>query len=109
MKQIYELPLSLGIHSTYKGYRFLIYALELTLEDDERLLFVTKYLYPTVAQRYRTTVNCVDRNLRTIIHHCWNSESRCTLQNITSYPLTTCPTVTEFIDILHWYLRKNGF
>ncbi len=104
-----ELPLALGIHATYKGYHFLVMALELTLEDDDRLLYVTKNLYPTVAHHYHTTIECVDRNLRTVVRNCWNSDQRNLLQNIASYPLKSCPTVTEFIDILHWHLRKKGF
>lgn len=109
MNNIYELPLSLGIHGTYKGYRYLIYALELSLEDEDRLLFVTKNLYPIIAERYHTTIECVDRNLRTVIAHCWKSKNRALLEQISSYPLKDCPTVTEFLDILYWHLKKNGF
>lgn len=109
MNHIYELPLALGIHATYKGYHFLVMVLELTLEDDDRLLYVTKNLYPTVAHHYHTTIECVDRNLLTVVRNCWNSDQRNLLQNIASYPLKSCPTVTEFIDILHWHLRKKGF
>ncbi len=109
MEHVYELPLALGIHATYKGYHFLVMALELTLEDDDRLLYVTKNLYPTIAHHYHTTIECIDRNLRTVIRKCWNSQQRGLLQSIASYPLTSCPTVTQFIDILHWHLKKNGF
>lgn len=109
MEHVYELPLTLGIHATYKSYHFLVMALELTLEDDDRLLYVTKNLYPTIARHYHTNIECIDRNLRTVIRKCWNSQQRGLLQSIASYPLTSCPTVTQFIDILHWHLRKNGF
>ena len=67
MNYLLELPLSLGIHGTYKGYRYLVFALELALSDENQLLYVTKNLYPSVARRYHTTPSCVDRDLRTVI------------------------------------------
>ncbi|MFQ6805773.1 MAG: sporulation initiation factor Spo0A C-terminal domain-containing protein [Lachnospiraceae bacterium] len=67
MNYLLELPLSLGIHGTYKGYRYLVFALELALSDENQLLYVTKNLYPSVARRYHTTPSRVDRDLRTVI------------------------------------------
>lgn len=108
MNYLLELPLALGIHGTYKGYRYLIFALELALADENQLLYVTKNLYPSVARRYHTTPSCVDRDLRTVINRCWNSCGRAHLQRIASYTLDKCPTVSEFLDILYWHLKKKG-
>lgn len=108
MNYLAELPLSLGIHGTYKGYYYLTFALEQVLTDEKQLLFITKTLYPCIARRYHTTPSCVDRNLRTVIGRCWNSCGREHLQQISSYSLEKCPTVSEFLDILYWHLRKKG-
>lgn len=106
MKNVKELPLILGIHSTYKGYHFLVTSLELALEDENRLLFFTKSIFPYVARKYHTNVSCVERNIRTVIHLCWDSSCRQVLQKITPYPLVKPPTVGEFLDILYWYYQS---
>lgn len=108
MNYLAELPLSLGIHGTYKGYHYLVFALELVLADEKQLLFVTKNLYPSIARHYHTTPGCVDRDLRTVISRCWNSCGRDNLQRIASYSLEKCPTVSQFLDILYWHLKKAG-
>ena len=46
MNYLLELPLSLGIHGTYTGYRYLVFALELALSDENQLLYVTKISIP---------------------------------------------------------------
>ena len=106
MKSIHELPLSLGIHSTYKGYHYLVTALELAIQNEDNLIFVTKNIFPIVARKYHTNVHCVERNIRTIILNCWNSPYRKTLQEIAPCPLYKPPSVGEFIDILFWKIKS---
>ena len=43
-EQIRELLLTLGIHSTHRGFHFLLYALLLCLQDEDYLLFIGKKL-----------------------------------------------------------------
>lgn len=107
MLQIEELPLTLGIHRTYKGYHFTVASLRLALENENNLLLFTKTIFPNVAKMYHTTVLCVERNIRTVIMVCWCSNCRETLINMAPYPLETPPTVGEFLDILLWHLKKN--
>ena len=108
MKNLKELPLRLGIHRTYKGYHFLIDSLELALEDEVNLLYITKNIFPVVAHKNHTTVYCVERNIRTVIHNCWDSPCREVLQAMAPYPLEKPPTVSEFIDILYWELKQDS-
>ena len=108
MKNLKELPLRLGIHRTYKGYHFLIASLELALEDEVNLLYITKNIFPVVAHKYHTTVYCVERNIRTVIHNCWDPPCREVLQAMAPYPLEKPPTVSEFIDILYWELKQDS-
>lgn len=107
MKAVNELPLSLGIHATHLGYYYLTSALELLIEDERRLLHITKEVYPAVARKHHTTVACVDKNMRTLIDHIWSSDSKILLQKICLYPLTVRPTVSEFLDILYWELKDR--
>ena len=105
------LLLSLGIRTSYKGYAFLVTVLEQALEDESRLLSYTTRIFPFVADKYNTNVNCVERNLRTVIKVCWNSPARKKLKALCPYPLEGQPSVGEFIDLLFWCLshqKKRG-
>lgn len=72
-KIIADLPMELGIKRTYKGYFFLIAALELAITDQKNLLYMSKSIFPVIASRYDTTYSCIERNIRTAINACWNS------------------------------------
>lgn len=102
-----SLPLYLGIRTSYKGYYYLVAALEQALEDESRLLSYTTEIFPYIAQKYHTNIKCVERNIRTVIHVCWNSPGRRKLQNLCPYPLERQPSVGEFIDLLFWYLSHQ--
>lgn len=51
-KIIADLPIELGIKRTYKGYFFLIAALELAITDLKNLLYMSKSIFPVIAARY---------------------------------------------------------
>lgn len=106
MRNIKNLPLTLGIHSTYKGYHYLVASLEIALNDESTLLFFTKSIFPKVASKYHTNALCVERDIRTVINVCWNSSCRQTLLDIAPYQLEKQPTVGEFLDILYWNLTS---
>ena len=95
----------LGIHATYKGYHFLMMALEMALENEKHLSNYSKTIFPTVARNYQSTPARIERDIRTVIEHCWNCSGREKLLEIAPYPLYKHPTVSEFIDITYWYLR----
>ena len=112
MNTVESLPFSLGIRTNYKGYYYLVDALTLIMEDENRLLSIGTELFPAIALKYQTDVRCIERNIRTVIKVCWES--------ISPYPLESPPTVGEFLDILFWHLvreketaarkkRKSGF
>ena len=75
-KIIADLPIELGIKRTYKGYFFLIAALELAITDQKNLLYMSKSIFPFIVARYGTTYSCIERNIRTAINACWNSPNR---------------------------------
>lgn len=47
-KIIADLPIELGIKRTYKGYFFLIAALELAITDQKNLLYMSKSIFPVI-------------------------------------------------------------
>lgn len=105
MNNIPYLVRSLGIGATYRGYRYLILALTLCLEDEDYLLGISKILYPQIARTYQTSASSVERDLRTVINVCWERGNRGLLQEISPYPLVAKPTTGEFLDILMHHLH----
>ena len=67
-----DLLYQLGISANYKGFFHAAYAVSLCMERQDRLLLVTKWLYPDVAKRYRTNWKAVERNIRYYPKFCVN-------------------------------------
>lgn len=97
---ITKLLLQLGIRSTYYGFRYLRYALELCLLDEHYLTSVYKTLYSEVAEKFGTSCYNVEHCIRTVISYCWDRGNRDFLITIAGYQLSERPTNSEFIDIL---------
>ncbi len=79
--EVRELMERLGITLNYKGFYYAVYAVCLVAEKPERSLLVTKWLYPEVARHYETTVNAVERDIRTVVGIIWR-ENRKALEDI---------------------------
>lgn len=108
MREIQHLVRSLGIGATYRGYRYLILATSLCIEDEDYLLGISKLLYPKIADYYQTSVSSVERDLRTVISVCWERGNSELLQQISLYPLTSKPSTGEFLDILTHHLSHRA-
>ncbi len=103
-----SLLLSLGIHTTLKGFRYLQYALELCMQDEDYLLLVHKWLCMDVATHFHTTQGNVENCIRTAISHCWHKGNRKLLIQIAGYDMEKQPPNGEFIDILYSYLKLKS-
>lgn len=105
MKNTQNLLRQLGIHATHKGYHYLLTAMEMALEDESNLRHYTKMLFPTVARNHHTTPSRVERDIRTVIAHCWECPGKEKLLEITPYHMQHQPTIGEFLDIVYWHLK----
>ena len=94
----------LGAGGRYRGFRCLACAVELALEDEDRLYGLTKALYPAVARRLHTKPGNVERNIRTLIARIWEKGDRAELCRLARRELTERPSVGEMIEILTSYL-----
>ena len=103
---VYDILQRLGITANYTGFFHTSYSILLAMENPQRLLLITKWLYPEVAKRYHTTAGAVERNIRTIILRAWRLH-RETLEQIAGCSLTTRPTAAQFISILSTHLRTG--
>lgn len=97
----------LGICSIYKGYSYLVYAVELVVRNEEYLLYITKALYPDIAKYFHSTSSRIERSLRTVITNCWNEGNRELLNRIAGYELQRKPTTGEFIALLAYYVKNH--
>lgn len=103
VSQISIIVRQLGLYRNYKGYKRLIYAIYLVLENESRLEAVVKEVYMPVAEKYRCSWGAVERCLRESISRIWitNYDKLCELANM---HLTKPPTPAELLDILAVYM-----
>ena len=71
----------LGATANYRGFSYTAYAVLLCVQQQDRLLLVTKWLYPDVAKRYGTNWKAVERNIRTVITVVWE-QNRAMLEGL---------------------------
>lgn len=100
---MYELLHSLGVTANYIGFFHSAFAVCLALQNPNRLLLVTKWLYPEVAKHYSTSWHCVERNIRTVSKHAW-TRNRLLLESLASRILPNPPSASDFLAILTSYL-----
>ena len=104
---VYDLLLRLGVTENYKGFRYAAYAAALCAPSQDRLLLVTKWLYPDVADHFGTSWSCVERDLRTVIAVAWE-RNPALLANLAQCPLDCKPSCARFIAVLARYLSPDG-
>lgn len=89
----------LGLTANYTGFFQTAYAVALCAEEPERLRLVTKWVYPEVARRFKTTQAAVERNVRTAGTVIWKGNRRL-LEELAQHPLTTKPCNAQLLAIL---------
>lgn len=94
-----DLLFRLGVSAKYKGFSHATYAVTLCIEQEERLLLVTKLLYPDIAKRYKTNWKAVERNIRTVSTVAWK-RNRILLEALAQRSLDECLCATEFVNVL---------
>lgn len=104
---IHELLYRLGITANYTGFFQTAYAVQLSIQQPERLLLVTKWLYPEVARYYGTTWVCVERNTRSAAEVAWRN-NRQLLETLAHRSLPRRPTASEFLADLTAYLQHDS-
>ena len=96
-----------GITRCYKGFLHTAYAIQLAVEDEDRLEAVTKEIYMETAFHFNCTWTAVERNIRTAVARAWKI-NRPLLAEIAGYPLTCTPAASEFIEILASYILRSS-
>ena len=89
LTEIYDLLYRLGITANYTGFFHMGYAVKLCCERPERLLMVTKWVYPEVAKHYQTNGRAVERNIRTVGKVLWE-QNRPGVPSLTNRAMRSC-------------------
>lgn len=94
---------SIGITANIMGYHYLREAILLVHEDFELMSRLTTGLYVSVAQKYNSTPQRVERAMRHAIETAWNKGNVEVLENFFGYTILDTkgkPTNGEFIAML---------
>ena len=90
---------ALGITRNYDSYRLSLAAVQLAVEDEDRLRLVTKEIYRPVSILCCCPLANVERNIRTVIFRAWKV-NRPLLSQLAGFPLEAPPAVSHFIEML---------
>ena len=96
----------LGITHKYRGFYFTACAVSLCFRQPERVLLITKWLYPEVAKCYHTNCQNVERNIRTVVDAIWKHSPE-KLEQIAMRELKHRPSNSDFISILLMYIIRQ--
>lgn len=93
----------IGIPAHIKGYQYIREGIIMSVKDPEMLNYITKFLYPTIAQKYRTTTSSVERAIRHAIEVAWDRGKLDSMEELFGYNVNSGkgkPTNSEFIALL---------
>ena len=99
-RYITDVMLDVGVPAHLKGYHYLRDAILLSGRDIEVVSSVTKLLYPTIAKRFKTTEQKVERAIRNAIEVSWVRGNAETFERMFGYSARTGrtrPTNSEYI------------
>ena len=109
-RYITEIMLDIGVPAHLRGYHYLRDAILLSGRDMEVVSSVTKLLYPTIAKRFKTTDQKVERAIRNAIEVSWTRGNTETLEKMFGYSASsgrTRPTNSEYIARIADKLRLD--
>lgn len=93
----------IGIPAHIKGYQYIREGIMMSVKDPEILNYITKFLYPTIAKKYRTTTSSVERAIRHAIEVAWNRGKMEAMEELFGYSVNSGkgkPTNSEFIALI---------
>ena len=96
----------LGITPNYLGFFHAAYGALLAAVDPQRLLLVTKWIYPAVAKRYGTTCKAVERNIRSAIAIAWKCNPGL-LMELSGFQRAERPKNAQFLAMLAAHCTRS--
>jgi len=105
-EDIYRLLFRLGGNFTRHGFYYTAEALLLCIQQPDRLLLITKWVYPIVAKAHHTGWQTVESNIRSFIDLVWKTNPAL-LMELAPYPLLRRPTPKQFLTIIIASLQQD--
>ena len=99
-RYVTQIMLDMGIPAHLKGYHYLREAILISERDMNTVTSVTKLLYPSIAKRYHTTDQKVERAIRNAIEVSWRRGNTHTFEELFGYSAKSGrqrPTNSEYI------------
>ncbi|MBQ7972883.1 MAG: sporulation initiation factor Spo0A C-terminal domain-containing protein [Lachnospiraceae bacterium] len=99
-RYVTKIMLDMGVPAHLKGYHYLREAILISEQDMEIITSVTKLLYPSIAKRYHTTDQKVERAIRNAIEVSWSRGNTHTFEELFGYSSLSGrnrPTNSEYI------------
>ena len=100
--------LEIGIPAHIKGYQYIREGIIMSFYDRNMLHYITKFLYPSIAKKYKTTSSSVERTIRHAIEIAWRRGDIEVLEEIFGNTVSAGkgkPTNSEFMALLTDRLR----
>lgn len=94
---------SIGIPAHIKGYQYIREGIIMAIKDPDILNYITKFLYPAIAKKYKTTTSSVERAIRHAIEVAWNRGKLDAMEALFGYSVNSGkgkPTNSEFIALI---------
>ncbi len=107
MKNVDSIMKQLGGSRCKLGFHFTKSAIELLLEDESRFLNLSHRVYPKIAMKYNVNIDCVERNIRTLLDYCYSYGNRAFFDELIGYESSRKPTVSEFLDMIYSYISDK--
>ena len=101
---IYDLMLEFGIPANLKGYRYLSDAIKITYYEPQLASRIMDGLYTRIANENNTTVQCVERSLRTALKRVEGLRDKSIL--LKYFGTDKCPPTKKFICCTADRLRR---
>lgn len=92
----------LGITANYDGFYQTVYAVELAINDPDRLQSVTNLIYPEVAAKYNTSPDNIRKNIAKVCSLAWERNPQL-ISEMAMYEIKKKPGTSEFLAILAVY------
>ena len=96
----------LGVTANYVGFFQTAFAVHLCMNQPDRLLLVTKWVYPDVARQYKTSWKAVEHNIRTVNEIVWQ-KSGSLLGQLAGRELREKPSNAQLLAILSYSLLSQ--
>lgn len=91
------------ISKQYKGCRYIRYAIEI-INDSEEKCFITKNIYPKIADRYNVSVTSIEHDIRTVVRIIWDKHQDI-IKALFGYVPDRKPNNFQFIDAMAFAYR----